>query len=443
MVIPCKLVEANVAVTLAANVFFVNETVFLMTVLRNIRFIMTEHVPVQMAKSLCKHLERVLLVYGQAGFRIRTISMDGEFEKVKNLIPIEECNTTAAKEHVSEAERTIRTVKEWTRGLIVTLPFNHILQQMKIEFIYFAVLWLNTFPVRTGILAIYSPRELLVRWHLDYKKHCRVLPGTYCEVHYELVPSNSMTPCTHKAIALGRTGNLQGSVKFCCLNTRQVLKRRSFTPMPMPTRIIKMGGHDWGAQGGDFRFVNRNKEPYEWMDEVPEDNPYFQGLLEDKEEAAVYLDVVAELPGVTLEDNMDNSVAVVEDYKPNFRDLAAIALDNVGIDPQECLRAAQAAAAGEAAVPETGGPAIIDAEEDEIIYELTFDLPDVGIQQNNKGIDGAGAIPMDTDEVALPPAETADKPWHYSTQSHRSAIGHQPYNKYLTPRMTFLQLGEA
>ncbi len=29
--------------------------------------------------------------------------MDGEFEKIKPLLPTLECNTTAAKEHVSEA----------------------------------------------------------------------------------------------------------------------------------------------------------------------------------------------------------------------------------------------------------------------------------------------------------------------------------------------------
>ncbi len=63
--IPCKLVEVNAAVTLVADVFFVNRTAFLMTILRNIRFITAEHVPVRTTKSLCKHPDRVLLVYGQ------------------------------------------------------------------------------------------------------------------------------------------------------------------------------------------------------------------------------------------------------------------------------------------------------------------------------------------------------------------------------------------
>ena len=43
---------------------------------------------------------------------------------------------------------------------------------MKIEFIYFIVLWLNAFPVKSGISSTFLPHELLVRWKLEYKKHC-------------------------------------------------------------------------------------------------------------------------------------------------------------------------------------------------------------------------------------------------------------------------------
>ena len=43
--------------------------------------------------------------------------MDGEFEKVKAELPSIVCNTTAAKEHVAEAERQIRTVKERSGGI--------------------------------------------------------------------------------------------------------------------------------------------------------------------------------------------------------------------------------------------------------------------------------------------------------------------------------------
>jgi hypothetical protein len=146
-----QLVDANKAVTLAADVFFVDGIAFLITVSRRIQFVTTKHLPIRMATSLSKHLQQVLLVYGRAGFRVRSILIDGEYEKVKGLMPTVECNTTAAKEHVSKVECSIRTVKERTRGIVMMLLFTHIPRRMKIEFMYFTVLWLNAFPVKTGI----------------------------------------------------------------------------------------------------------------------------------------------------------------------------------------------------------------------------------------------------------------------------------------------------
>jgi hypothetical protein len=68
-----------------------------------------------------------------------------------------------------------------------------------------------------------------------------------------------MTSRTHKAIAMGPTGNLQGSVKFYCLTTGWILKQREFTPYPMPDWVIKrvnqIGAKE--KQGQMFRFVNR------------------------------------------------------------------------------------------------------------------------------------------------------------------------------------------
>ena len=226
-------------ITLAADVFFVDGTAFLLTVARRMKFVTVEHVPIRTATSLSKYLKRVLEVYGRAGFVVRTIFMDGEIEKIKSLIPTVECNTTSAKEHVSEAERMIQMVKKRIRGLLATLPFSHVPKRMKINFIYFVIPWLNAFLVKSGISQTISPQELLMHWRLDYKKHCWVQQGTYCEVHDEPVPTNTMVWRSHEAIALGPTGNLQGSVKFYCINNGWVLKHCSFTLMPMPDRVIK------------------------------------------------------------------------------------------------------------------------------------------------------------------------------------------------------------
>jgi hypothetical protein len=198
--------------------------------------------------------------------------MDGEFEKVRSLLPIVECNTTAVKEHVSEDKQKIRKVKERTRGLVCTLPFEHIPCKIKIKFIYFMVFWLNALPLKTWISGVYLLQELLVRWRLGYAKHCRVLPGMYCKVHDKPSPSNIVAVSSmHEEIAMGPMGNLQGSVKFYCLNTGRILKRHSFTPYPMPDWVIKWVNQigAWEKQGCSFRFLNRHANPYEWTDEVP------------------------------------------------------------------------------------------------------------------------------------------------------------------------------
>jgi hypothetical protein len=219
----------------------------------------------------------VLQVYRCAGFNVRRILMDGEFKKIKDLMPLVVCNTMAAKEHMSKAEQTISMIKERVRRLLGMLPLLHIPRRLKIKFIYFMVLWLNAFPVKNGISAVHLPRELLVCWRLDYNKHCQVLPGTYCKVHDEPLPSNIMTPRTHEAIAVGPTGNLQGSVKFYSLDTGRIIKRRSFTPLPMPDQVIECV-NALGLckrQGRTFCFFNWHLAPFEWTDSVPEDYDKF------------------------------------------------------------------------------------------------------------------------------------------------------------------------
>jgi hypothetical protein len=89
-------------------------------------------------------------------------------------------------------------------------------------------------------------------------------------------------------------------------------------------------------QGRTFRFLNRRQEPYEWTDTVPEDDPKFQGLLKDEDEAA-YPNISAELPGVELESKEVDYTAVTNEPVPNFEQLAATALNNAGINPQDRL----------------------------------------------------------------------------------------------------------
>ena len=122
-------------------------------------------------------------LYACRGFQVGTVLMDNEFKKLRNLVPILAINTTAAKEHVPEVERKIRLIKERGRGILNTLPFKRMPRLMLIELIYHVVLWLNAFLAKSGVSETLSSHKI-VYWHkLDFTKHCRLLFGTYCEVH--------------------------------------------------------------------------------------------------------------------------------------------------------------------------------------------------------------------------------------------------------------------
>ena len=198
-------------------------------------------------------------------------------------------------------------------------------------------------------------------------------------------------------------------------------------------RVNRIGEQE--KQGRTFRFLNRCGEPYKWTDEVLKDDPDFQGLLDESDDTAVDPDVSAELPGVELESEEQDFQTVTDEPEPNFCDLAGAVMYNAGIEANEMIRNAQD---GHAQAP---GPALIDADKDKIIYKLTFDLLDAGLNgtdtenmsdMGNSRRDDASAVVMGADDEATGRC--------YPTRTRRSAVGNQPYDIY-APRTTFLQLG--
>jgi hypothetical protein len=123
-------------------------------------------------------------------------------------------NVAAAAEHVPDIKRQIRVIKERVRALWHKLPYNKKPKALIIALVQHVIQWLNNFPPNGGISEIYSPRTIMTGQKFDYNKHCRVEIGAYAQVHEETNPKNSMKPKTIGAIALGATGNIQGSYKF-------------------------------------------------------------------------------------------------------------------------------------------------------------------------------------------------------------------------------------
>ena len=106
---------------------------------------------------------------------------------------------------------------------------------MTVHMVFNCVKLLNLFPVKGGLP--YSPKSILAGEIVKYEQYS--LPfGTYCQVHENDEPRNSMVARTQGAICLGGRWNVQGGYLFLSLNTGRVITRYSYTILPMPQSVI-------------------------------------------------------------------------------------------------------------------------------------------------------------------------------------------------------------
>jgi hypothetical protein len=238
--VPQTILDVHRDVTISADVFFVNKIPFLLTISRHLAFTTVSHLEDQKMTTIFKHFRAVYKLYENRGFKINLLLVDGEFAALQALVHDMEqaprVNLTSANEHVPEAERRIRVVKERVRASRHDLPFARLPKLLTIHMVMDCVKILNYFPTKGGLSI--SPRLLMTGVGLDSKKHFRVPFGNYCQVHEEDKPRNSMLPRTAGAICLGHSGNLQGGHKFLCLRSGRLIVRYNWTPLPMPDEVL-------------------------------------------------------------------------------------------------------------------------------------------------------------------------------------------------------------
>ena len=152
---------------------------FLVTYSRSIKLTTTEYIPTRTAGQLAKSLMKVVYGYARGGFVVNLALMDLEFEKIKDELPLVEVNTTAAREHVPEIERRIRTIKERVRSATSDFPFDPIPMMVLIQTVYTIIMWLNAVWSLSGVAGGLSPRELVTGRGVDYNKDCRTDFGAY------------------------------------------------------------------------------------------------------------------------------------------------------------------------------------------------------------------------------------------------------------------------
>ncbi|KAL7504014.1 hypothetical protein ACHAXN_002241 [Cyclotella atomus] len=262
---------------------FANGLPFYVTKSRKIGLHTIEFLPSRTADSLHNSLVKVVRFYKRGGFLVKMCLMDMEFRPLEDKSEETLVNTTAAREHVGDIERSIRTIRERARCETSELPYGHCMPDvMLIQLLYFVVLWLNVPIWENGASTELSPREIVTGLKIDFKKHCRALWGSYIEASVDPDLTNTLDSRTAPCIYLGPTGNVQGSVKCYNLETKNVLKRRTFKVLPMPDkvirRIIKLGKRAKQTRTKQrIQFLNRNKEKFDWDNGELDINPELVG----------------------------------------------------------------------------------------------------------------------------------------------------------------------
>ena len=139
-----------------------------------------------------------------------------------------------------------------------------------------------------------------------------------------------MKPRTHGCLALGTSGNSQGSTMCFDLDTRKVVTRRIVKELPYLDRVIKRVSEVHKTPRGEkysdeIEFLNRKRQPFDW------ENEELAEALPEVEEP-IYPDILAEVPGLVLETYFDDTGdAVRTSAPPTLAERAAAALSNAGI----------------------------------------------------------------------------------------------------------------
>ena len=90
--------------------------------------------------------------------RVQTILMDMEFDKtVNDQMDNVVATNSATKKHIVEIEQCICTVKECSRAVVTTLPFDYLTKMIVVNLVYLAVMWINTFLAKNGVSNKFPP----------------------------------------------------------------------------------------------------------------------------------------------------------------------------------------------------------------------------------------------------------------------------------------------
>eukprot|EP00978_Attheya_sp_CCMP212_P033849 scaffold138770_cov40-Attheya_sp.AAC.1 len=220
----------------------VNSLKFLATISKNLFYRTAHYVESKKPKLYMEAIDSLVIIYTQGGFQIKKILCDNEFRVLMEPLAFKHhitMNYANPQEHVPEAERNIRVIKERVRATYHRLPYTH-LPKILVEYLVSeATKKLNFFPAKNGVSKYYSPRMILHQQNLDFNKHCKYSIGSYVQGHDEQIPTNTNASRMLDCIYLRYHTTTQGGHELLHLATNKVVIRINVTLVPIAPGVIK------------------------------------------------------------------------------------------------------------------------------------------------------------------------------------------------------------
>ena len=147
-------------------------------------------------------------------------------------------------------------------------PFQFIPTMVLIYTVYNVCLWMNDFLLLSGNIEGFSTRELVTGLTINFTKHCAVYVGAYVDAITNAIIPNGNNDRTHACIALGPSGNRQGSINCFDPDTGWVVVHRTVKQMISTERLLRKA-NAWGKNfkkailKGQIKFLNRKREKFD------------------------------------------------------------------------------------------------------------------------------------------------------------------------------------
>ena len=181
-------------------------------------------------------------------------------------------NIADANDHVPQAERSIRAIKDRARCTVQGLPFQKFPRILTQAIVESANRSFNQFRAKDGASITMSPLTILTGKPRANFANLKLELGQYVQVFEDNDPSNTNKTRTTGAIALNPSDNAQGGYTFLSLVTGRKLSRQQWDELPMPQGVIERV--EQMAVAENRTAAGRNGLHFEWSPGIPiQDEP--------------------------------------------------------------------------------------------------------------------------------------------------------------------------